>query len=247
MTTEQIGQQPFTLAYREGSSDEIVIAEFESDPYDTKSIEAGEHWLDVGANIGLFSLHAAAQGAVVEAFEPDSANYEILQRNVGDLENVKCYPLAVTPEGSRVRLEQDDPQAFWHIKTVPDPHGSPSLELRRLITPGCRIKLDIEGAEHRLILGTPGKTWSRVERLVMEYHLDRLSLADFAKAKAHLMSAGLEVTHPQLTPERLEGYRALEQAFIVTARRVQPHPQAHQHRKPKHQHSKRPTGDTAQS
>ncbi len=208
-----------TVTYREGSSDELVIAEFAADLYGVKNIQSGERWLDIGANIGLFSVHAAAAGAVIEAFEPDKANFSMLQRNVDNFDHVTIWPLAVTPDGARVRLEQGEPQAFWQIKTIPDPHGSPSLELRRLITDGVRIKLDVEGAEQRLILGTPTKSWARVEKLVMEYHLDRLTLAEFAKAKAHLQSAGMNVSHVPLDPQRYARHKALAEPFIVTAQR----------------------------
>jgi FkbM family methyltransferase len=208
------------MVYRTGSSDEIVLAEFEADPYGIAAIEAGERWLDLGANIGLFSVHAGAAGAQVEAFEPDEANYALLQRNVQDVASVRTWPLAVTADGERIRLERPDAQAHWQIKALPDPHGQPSLELRKLITPGCRIKMDVEGAEQRLIIGTPVRAWRQVERLVMEYHLDRLSLADFARAKAHLAAAGLTVSHPPLDAQTLNSYQLLEQPFIVSAVRV---------------------------
>jgi FkbM family methyltransferase len=208
-----------SVAYREGSSDELVMAEFQKDMYGVGKIRAGQRWLDIGANIGLFSMHAAAAGAIVEAFEPDAANYELLVRNVADQPNVRTYPLAVTPEGARVRLQQDEPDAYWQIKAVPDPLGSPSLELRRLITPDCRIKMDVEGAEQRLILGTPVRTWSKVAHLVLEYHLDRLTLAQFAQVKQHLTSAGFAVSHPKLDAGTLERYQKLQEPFIVTARR----------------------------
>ena len=37
---------------------------------------------DVGANIGVYSLFAAARGAHVYAFEPESQNYALLNRNI---------------------------------------------------------------------------------------------------------------------------------------------------------------------
>lgn len=37
---------------------------------------------DIGANVGMFSIYAAARGATVYAFEPESQNYAVLNRNI---------------------------------------------------------------------------------------------------------------------------------------------------------------------
>ncbi len=42
----------------------------------------GETLVDVGANVGLYTLYAALRGARVFAFEPESQNYALLNRNV---------------------------------------------------------------------------------------------------------------------------------------------------------------------
>lgn len=216
-TSTRGGDAPIT--YRPDTSDELVLAEFERDPYATRRIQPGEHWLDIGANIGLFSVHALAAGALVEAFEPDQANYHLLETNISAHQGASLHPLAVTARGERVSLRQDDPDAFWQIRTVADSAGQPSLALRQIITDGCRIKLDVEGAEQGLILDTPLSAWRRVDRIVMEYHLDRLSLADFSRAKAHLAHAGLMLHHPRLDSESLGSYQSLERPFIVSAER----------------------------
>ena len=46
------------------------------------SISPGDIVLDVGANIGLFTLFAAQQGAQVYAFEPVPPTFEVLQYNI---------------------------------------------------------------------------------------------------------------------------------------------------------------------
>lgn len=37
---------------------------------------------DIGANVGMYSIYAAAKGAQVYAFEPESQNYAVLNRNI---------------------------------------------------------------------------------------------------------------------------------------------------------------------
>jgi 2-polyprenyl-3-methyl-5-hydroxy-6-metoxy-1,4-benzoquinol methylase len=46
------------------------------------SISPGDIVLDVGANIGVFALGAAKQGAHVYAYEPVPATFELLQQNI---------------------------------------------------------------------------------------------------------------------------------------------------------------------
>jgi 31-O-methyltransferase len=46
------------------------------------SISAGDVVVDIGANIGVFTLYAAKQGAQVYAYEPIPPTYAVLQQNV---------------------------------------------------------------------------------------------------------------------------------------------------------------------
>lgn len=47
------------------------------------AIPAGSRFLDVGANVGMYSIYAAkVRGCQVSAFEPESQNYALLQRNI---------------------------------------------------------------------------------------------------------------------------------------------------------------------
>ena len=46
------------------------------------SISPGDTVFDIGANIGVFTLCAAQQGARVYAFEPVPSTFEVLQHNI---------------------------------------------------------------------------------------------------------------------------------------------------------------------
>lgn len=61
------------------------------------SVESGATVFDVGANIGLFSLEAAARGAQVHAFEPMPATFAALQANARDFEAGATKNGAITP------------------------------------------------------------------------------------------------------------------------------------------------------
>lgn len=54
---------------------------------------------DIGANVGVYSLYAAAKGVRVHAFEPESQNYAALNRNIflnAFQEKIDAYNLALS-------------------------------------------------------------------------------------------------------------------------------------------------------
>jgi FkbM family methyltransferase len=64
--------------------------------------------LDIGANVGAFSLWARAQwpGALVVAYEPMPENVELLLANVGEDEMVEVVPAAVRWHGDGAMMHQ---------------------------------------------------------------------------------------------------------------------------------------------
>ena len=58
------------------------------------------------------------------------------------------------------------------------------------------LKLDCEGAEYELLYNLPGEYYSRIERIVMEYHGDNDKMKRRAQADAlvsHLQSMGFGI------------------------------------------------------
>lgn len=47
------------------------------------TFQAADVLWDIGANIGCYSLYAAARGVTVHAFEPSPVNFRLLTRNAG--------------------------------------------------------------------------------------------------------------------------------------------------------------------
>lgn len=63
------------------------------------TFKPGEILIDVGANVGMYSIWAAVRrGVNVFAFEPESQNYALLVRNIllnNLADRIKAYPLAI--------------------------------------------------------------------------------------------------------------------------------------------------------
>ena len=79
------GRQVFKL-YDYGKITRFRASYFEAKEPETiawiDSFALGDSLLDVGANIGVYSLYAASKGIAVVALEPDALNYALLNRNV---------------------------------------------------------------------------------------------------------------------------------------------------------------------
>jgi len=184
----QFGKAKIKAWYRPGTSDENALIEvLEKRCYRRASanfdVEAGEHWLDLGANIGAFALYCKAKGATAECYEPMLDCFSILKKIV---RTFRCYPCAV----SHLAAAELD---FWTAKQKTD-HYRGTLLPRRAANAPIKIKnfwagnlmhkvdgikMDIEGSEFGLI-----DDWllPRANKLVFEYHLSRdNSLANLAR------------------------------------------------------------------
>ena len=136
---------------------------------------AGEVLVDVGANVGMYTVWAAkTRGVRVFAFEPGSQNYGLLNRNLmlnGLGESVKAYCLALSDAAglSELHLASTDPGTSCHqLGEKVDHHHRPakprfsqgcvSARLDDLVRDGVvpppqHIKIDVDGFEPKVIAG----------------------------------------------------------------------------------------------
>lgn len=147
---------------------------------DYGSILPGSIVVDIGANIGIFSLYAAGRGAAkVFAYEPNSESFRCLLKNI-DANNLEAVvtptQLAVTSrDGATVRFPTS---ASMYNAIITDDNCSDfelveTVTLARIIgqTPTVDVlKLDCEGAEYDILLNASGEALSRVASIRMEYH-----------------------------------------------------------------------------
>lgn len=133
------------------------------------SIETGEHWIDIGAHIGCFSLKALYYGATVEAYEPDLDNYEVLCQNLkqdGFHAGPSRYNYAVGHSGCRIDVKKGS-KGYFH-RVVPGDCGQ-QVAFESILTDDCCVKMDIEGSEMEIL---DKSDFSRVKKMVFAYHIN---------------------------------------------------------------------------
>ncbi|MGE0710929.1 MAG: FkbM family methyltransferase [Planctomycetota bacterium] len=137
--------------------------------------------LDVGANIGAFTLFAAAAApeARIHALEPFPSTFRHLELTVARnalVTRVRCHRLALAAAPGERRMSPGDLPS--HKRALVGNGRGEAVEALTLggfleregIEVVDLLKLDVEGEEHALLLDTPDEVLERVRAVAMEYH-----------------------------------------------------------------------------
>lgn len=150
------------------------------------TIKSGDIVVDIGANIGMFSLFAASLSPDVQvyAFEPASDTFALLQKNVeaNHLANVQCAKCAVSAKTGELGLylhrgsTGDSVIRDWvGNQNITGMESVPSVSLNDLFyrygLPRCDfLKVDCEGSEFDLFSTASDQTFEKITAIAVEYH-----------------------------------------------------------------------------
>lgn len=116
--------------------------------------------LDIGGNIGYYTLAAAASGYAVDVFEPVPANAAMIQQSLfaNNFTNVKLHTCAISSKIGELGmgLAKNNQGGVHHVAGQSSTTMLPSLTLDHVLTPSTDpvyIKIDIEGGECLAIEG----------------------------------------------------------------------------------------------
>ena len=138
--------------------------------------------VDLGAHKGSFTVLAALSGprTVVHAMEPAPDNLECLHRNIelNRATNVRVYERAVSSREGKSLIAVDSAASGRSSLIIErgfaDLVAVRTMRLEDLLTqiPGSidLLKIDVEGAERDVFRHASAETFSRVRRIVLEYH-----------------------------------------------------------------------------
>lgn len=161
--------------------------------------------VDLGANIGAFSLYAAAstERSVVYAYEPEPRNFDLLRRNIrlNGLEQ-RIHPNRFAVTGRKERRALYLSESPLH-SLYPQGHDQESIEVpcigladlfdRHELGRIDFLKIDCEGAEFEILYGTPEEMLRRIGAIRMEVNVAKTPGRSFGELQGFLESHGFEL------------------------------------------------------
>lgn len=184
--------------------------------------------LDVGANIGIFTLNVAKRVKNVISIEPEPRNFSILSKNItdNDLSNVTLLNLAASDKEEIVYFQSTGGTAQVSNTGIPVKGKPLDSILAELGNPKVTImKMDIEGYESK-VLSTFHK-YDSIKQIVIETHSKKLteevtnilskwgfSIVDISRIKRSRAIKNI-LLHPFafFSAERHNRYATLKQTF----------------------------------
>jgi FkbM family methyltransferase len=168
--------------------------------------------VDVGAHKGYFSAFVLLSGArTVFSYEPEATNFSLLKPAAGSFDVAERWLIRNAAVGAQPRtaklhvasglwgswshslVEQRDlngqqSQTVDVVSMSSVLHEAAALGGRRLI-----VKIDAEGAECEIVLGTTPRSWELVEEIFLEHH--GFAPCTINEIVSHLERAGLARQH----------------------------------------------------
>jgi len=139
------------------------------EPLETKLIrrelQIADCFVDVGANIGYYSMHALSLGKPVFIFEPSRDNLEVLYYNFGLNSWSECeiFAMGLDSAPRLAALHGDGTGASmidgWGGRNSPlhatiTTNTLDNMISHRLLGRRALVKIDVEGSEHAVLLGS---------------------------------------------------------------------------------------------
>ncbi len=137
--------------------------------------------IDIGANIGSFSILTGKDGTLVYAYEPMKNTYNLLKKNVelNNLQNnVRIFNLGVADKTGSKKLYLNNKGG--------SAYNSMYIKQKKFTTINCislddvfknnniskcdLIKIDVEGAEYEIFYNASSITLDKINEIRMEYH-----------------------------------------------------------------------------
>jgi FkbM family methyltransferase len=194
--------RPGFAALRDVYLERIYDARFQLDP--------GGTILDLGANIGMFTVLAAKklvpEGRVF-AVEPNPDVAAVLRRNLAEngISNVELIQAAAFTADGEAELQLASHSLGATISKKE--HNARSvvvqtIKISRVVEAIGNVdllKVDIEGAEWPIFFDSDPRMWKSIKRIAMEFHLDSAEGRTPADLAGHLSQLGytnIRIDHP---------------------------------------------------
>jgi FkbM family methyltransferase len=186
--------------YRPNTSDIKTIMEVvEKGCYEKTyfKIEKGEHWVDLGGNIGAFTCLAISKGATVDVYEPDDMHCDLIKKNLelnGFKANIIQKAVVVDAKG-KINLFIGRNGNTWRNSLLKDwgfgKKEVKTISIRDVINKDHCCKMDIEGFEMPIIESLN----CRFKKLVFEWSFDIDNNIERYRNASKKMEKQYEIVH----------------------------------------------------
>jgi len=173
------------------------------------SFDENDTMWDIGANVGVYSLYAAARGIKTLSFEPSSANYYLLNKNIelnkfDDLISAYCLALSDASEIGSINMINLAYGGALHsfsndAESEKFSHGAFTSSIDDFISQynisvPTHIKIDVDGLEGPIVRGAT-KTFASEKLKSVLIELDTDSKEEMDTVLSVMEASGLELIH----------------------------------------------------
>jgi len=142
-------------------------------------INSGDVYVDLGANVGMNCAYAESKGAsMIYAIEPDPDVFKALEKNAG--ENWVLENIAVSNKKGFMEISM---WPNWQVKRILKCTTLEDIIEKNNISNIDYLKIDIEGGEKELIPAIKPETWSKINKIFIEYHEDVFEYSDDSRSE----------------------------------------------------------------
>jgi len=158
--------------------------------------------VDIGANIGVFSVYAANESkkAIIYAYEPVITNYEILNENINNNnfnDRIKTFNLGIASKNETRKIYISTST----LHSITDTNKCQYHETIQCITLNDIIitnklnnidllKINCEGAEYEILYSTNKESFDVINEIRLEYHNEDSDRNNVVYLKKYLESMG---------------------------------------------------------
>ena len=173
--------------YRTDTKDKSILEEvFLHDSYlSLIHLNKQQNWLDIGANIGSFSVAIFDKVYRINAYEPERQNFEILRKNLNlnRCPNAEGFEEAITGnDDSEISfyVYEGTNKAVHTTLTTGENRREVKVKAKNIVNilqkyPSVNIKMDIEGGEYDVIKAIhEANLFDKIDQLIFEYHFSFL-------------------------------------------------------------------------
>jgi len=169
-----------------------------------KTIQKNATIIDIGANVGFFTMFAASQypDCTIYSYEPIYSNFQQLVKNkeLNNTKKIHCFHRAVCGHNGMIKINFNKTDSFTTAATIISGNGDDNTDsvdvscmklsdiFKENNIENCDLlKLDCEGAEYDILYNTPKEILNKIDQIAIEVHRGNNGRENLSSLKKFLL------------------------------------------------------------